>query len=448
MATIYNISIMSLSQKTVIKNLKIVSKKALLALMVFHVFSFVAFAQSDFNFDLDTLNREDLRQIDLSELEINLAPEPELINKPVESLPVKEWTIMVYMSVKSNLERFGLRDVNEMEKVGSGDKYNVIVELGRMEGYSSLDGDWTGARRYYIEKDRNPFIIKSPMLMAIPKVNMGDWRHLADFVKWTKDKYPAKRYMLIIGSHGSGWRKDNSVVANKGISYDDETDNNIDTPQLGKVIDEAGKIDVYAFDSCLMQMVEVAYEIGDSVDYIVGSEGIAPSSGYSFDGILNALRLNPEISSLELSKAVVDSYMPKINLRKTLSVIDAKYLQRLPELTNNFVKAIMKTENREKIIKARKKTRKYKISDNKDFYDFIEKVLKRVPDETVKIRGKALMSFLKDVLIEHKGESFVSLKKGNGITIYLPSDKYDRSYNELKWVGDTIWDDFIKWQLD
>ena len=437
---------MNLPRNIIIKSLKTILKKGLLFLMIFYLFAFTALAQSDFVFDLDALNKEDIHQVDLSDLEINLAPAP--INNSGESLPAKEWTIMVYMSTKSNLEKSGLKDVNEMEKVGSGAKYNVVVELGRIEGHTSLDGDWTGARRYYIEKDRNPFIINSPMLMAIPKVNMGDWNHLIDFVKWAKSKYPAKRYMLIVGSHGSGWLKGKPVVADKGISYDEETENNIDTPQLGKVLKDVGKIDVYASDSCLMQMVEISYEIGNSVDYIIGSEGIIPFSGYSFDGILDALRLNPEISSLELSKAVVDSFIPKINFRKRLSVVDAKYLHRLPGLTNNFVKAVMKTENKEKIIKARKKTRKYKLSDNKDFYDFIEEVVKKIPDETLEVKGKALMSFLKQVLIEHKGKSFVSLKKGNGIGIYLPADEYDRDYNELKWAGDSKWDDFIRWQLN
>jgi len=66
---------------------------------------------------------------------------------------LKEWTVMVFVNAKNNLESYGLKDVNEMEMVGSTDKVNIIAELGRISGYSSEDGDWTGCRRLYVTKD-------------------------------------------------------------------------------------------------------------------------------------------------------------------------------------------------------------------------------------------------------------------------------------------------------
>lgn len=36
-----------------------------------------------------------------------------------------EWTVMVFLNGKNNLEKSALRDVNEMEMAGSTDKVNI-----------------------------------------------------------------------------------------------------------------------------------------------------------------------------------------------------------------------------------------------------------------------------------------------------------------------------------
>lgn len=70
----------------------------------------------------------------------------------------KEWTVMVFINGKNDLELAGLYNVNQMEKIGSTSKMNIVVEQGRMKGQeggdTDLDGDWTGARRMLIRKTR------------------------------------------------------------------------------------------------------------------------------------------------------------------------------------------------------------------------------------------------------------------------------------------------------
>ncbi len=443
----YTIFIMNSSKNDNINGLKTVLKKSLLSLTVFHLFVFTAFAQSDFNFDLDSLNTKDIFQADFPDLEINLAPAP--INKSIEPLALKDWTIIVYMNGKNNLEAAGLADINEMEEVGSSSGFNIIVEFGRMDGHSSSDGNWTGAKRYFIEKDNDSSKINSPEIMAIPKVNMGDWRHLVDFVKWAKVKYPAKRYMLIMWNHGGGWLKDNPVSINKGISYDDETGNNIDTPQLGKALGEIGKIDIYASDACLMQMAEVNYQIKDSVDYIVGSEAVEISGGYDYDAIFESLRINSSMSVVDLAKKIVDSYFHTGDFSlATQSVIKADKLRRLPALTDDFIETVMAADIKGAVKKARDEANMYKNLDNKDLYGFVANLVEGTKNKAVKAKGKALMKFLKNRLIIHNGEEIGSFDGSNGISVYLPSDKYNRDYNELKWAKDSKWDEFIRWQLD
>lgn len=111
--------------------------------------------------------------------------------------PAKEWTIMVYVNAKNNLETYGLKDVNEMEMTGSSDKVNIVVEMGRMKGYNDSDGDWTGVRRYLVRRDTDAAAITSPVLSEF-SADMGDYRHLIEFGRWAKAEYPAKKYMLVV----------------------------------------------------------------------------------------------------------------------------------------------------------------------------------------------------------------------------------------------------------
>ncbi len=56
----------------------------------------------------------------------------------------KEWTILVFLNADNDLERFGFDDMREMEKVGSTDQVNVVVQWD----------EWnkSGSSRVYMEK--------------------------------------------------------------------------------------------------------------------------------------------------------------------------------------------------------------------------------------------------------------------------------------------------------
>jgi hypothetical protein len=246
--------------------------------------------------------------IDLSNLEITV-PVPATAAEMDKASKLKEWTIMVFVNGKNNLEPYALYDMNEMEMIGSSDQVNVVAEVGRINGYSTSDGDWKTARRYLVKKDNDKTKITSPIVQELGKVDMGDYKHLIDFATWAKTNYPAKKYMLIVWNHGAGWIKNTRAIGvDKGISYDDETGNHITTPQLGMAMKAIGKVDVYGSDACLMQMPEVNYEIKDYVDYIVGSEETEPGDGYTYNLLLGPLVAKPTMGGAELGKLAVDAY--------------------------------------------------------------------------------------------------------------------------------------------
>jgi len=242
----------------------------------------------------------------------------------------KEWTIMVFMNGRSNIEPYALNDMNRFETVGSGDKVNIVVELGRSKGLDNdtqADGDWEGSRRYLVAKDADKERIASPVLMDLGKVDMGDYREAVSFMKWAKAAYPARRYALILWDHGWGWIDPKSEKpGKKSISHDFTTGNYIKTAELGKIFAEGGRVDLYASMACFMQMAEVAYELKDAAPVIVGSEEVVQLPSFNFEDFFSFMLANPEASAEEAGARLVSSFKDLYSRPENAEMLEkAKY---------------------------------------------------------------------------------------------------------------------------
>ncbi|MBI4350331.1 MAG: hypothetical protein HY550_02725 [Elusimicrobia bacterium] len=378
-------------------------------------------------------------------------------DKPEEKVPA-EWTIMVYSSAKNDLEKYLLADLNEMELVGSSAKVNIVAEVGRIEGYDSSDGDWTGVRRYLITKDSDKTRMGSKLLQDLGMLDQGDYRTLAAFGKWAKAAYPAKKYMLIVSNHGSGWEKGiQTLIESKGISYDEQSGNHINTPQLGLALKEIGKLDVFGTDACLMQMAEVVYEIKDSVDYIVGSEETEPGDGYTYNDFLGPVVKNPAMSPLEVGKQTVNAYADHydgIDQGYTQSLAKASSIDKLLAETNAFAEAVMAAGEKTLARSARGAAINYAMDENRDLYDFARRVAEGSANADVKLKGQALMNFITGDLVplsrsrNDKGGYWSGPKEytlSRGMAAYFPNYALGAGYGDLAWAKASKWDEFVTW---
>lgn len=227
----------------------------------------------------------------------------------------KKWTILAYICADNDLERFGLQDINEMEQVGSSKDVNIVAQIDRMregrKGATISDGNWTGTRRYFVEKDNDMSKISSKMVMNLGEQCMGDKKTLADFLKWGVNTYPADNVVVVIWNHGAGWI---------GIAHDEETDKMLSMPdvswalregqkELSKVNGKASKFSIVDFDACLMGTIEVAYELADYVDFMVASEENEPGEGMPYADYLGPLVKNPSLTPREFTKRMVGTYV-------------------------------------------------------------------------------------------------------------------------------------------
>jgi hypothetical protein len=118
-----------------------------------------------------------------------------------------KWTFMVYLDADNDLESFGIKDFNEMEKIGSSAEVNIIVQIDRIAGYDNTNGNWTGTKRYRVTQDANTSQISSAVIQDMGEVNMGDPATLTAFITWATTSYPAEHYALVLWDHGGGWQK-------------------------------------------------------------------------------------------------------------------------------------------------------------------------------------------------------------------------------------------------
>ena len=377
----------------------------------------------------------------------NVSPDAQVVPLPGNPKAAAKWTVMVYVNAKNNLESYGLKDVNEMEMVGSTPEMNIVAELGRINGYSSEDGDWKGSRRYLIQKDADATKITSPVVMEILKSDMGNYKNMVEFVKWSQTNYPAQRYALVIWNHGSGWNKNLPVESGKGISYDDESGNHMTTQQLKLALAETGKIEILSMDACLMQMMEVAYEVRTGADYIVASEETEPGDGYTYNTWLAPLAAKPSMTQAELSKVMVDSYTDhyqSINQGATQSSVKTENLYKLGQMMNGWVSSVMASGDVLNAKNARTKAQAFYYSSNKSLPHFVKLVNDGSKDADVKAKGAELLNFLSTSVIYHNRATGAKYANALGLAIYIPTS-YTTAYDGLEWAKDSNWDDFTKW---
>ncbi|MFZ4508690.1 MAG: clostripain-related cysteine peptidase [Fimbriimonas sp.] len=254
-----------------------------------------------------------------------------------------KWTVLVYLNAANDLSLFDEANVNQMENVANNPDVRFVVQWKQAAGSWDSNPTFQGTRRYLVKPDTSSSIASELISDMGNSVDMGQSSTLLDFLNWGRTYYPAERYCVVIWNHGNGWRRGVSDLIGRGVSYDDQTGNSIQTWQLAQGLGSF-KWDIVAWDASLMQMMEVAYEIKDQAKYVVGSEESPPGEGYPYDAIFGRFSDNPTTSTRDLTKSFVDGMVgdPRYTARKiTQSVVDTSKLGPLATALGNLADALI-----------------------------------------------------------------------------------------------------------
>jgi len=364
----------------------------------------------------------------------------------------KKWTFMVYIAGDNNLDPAALKDIAEMAKVGSSDDLNVIVQLDRAKDQKT--------RRFYITRGGG---YQKDCVEVFPETNTGDPHVLEDFILWGMERYPASRYALVIWNHGGGWWDEPERVR-RNIAYDDSSDGDaLNNQELQDVLNKVAqirgnKIDILGMDACLMAMLEVAYQLKDSVKVTVGSEEEEPFDGWPYDQILGILKNRPRLNTTTLGKRIVQEYI-KSYQGKGEDVTQSAFnlysigdvVCRLDALSQEFIANLEDDELMCAIHTARKNSPKFFYDNYIDLYRFVQVLKNRCNQKGIKDKAEELLRSLKPgskraiIYQRHLGKR---LKYSHGMSIYFPSSAINPKYRELDFYRDCRWGEFLKKYLN
>lgn len=241
-----------------------------------------------------------------------------------------KWTVLVYMNGANDLQQYSVLNMNQMEKVASNPDVRFIVQWKQYPAQFS-GGTFNGTRRYQVTSDTSSNIASTMLQDMGTTVDMGSTQTLHDFIAWGKANFPADRYCLIVWNHGNGWHRGVDQINPYAVSYDDEKGTSIQIWDLNQALG-SDHFDMISWDASLMQMLEVAYEIKDNCDYVIGSEESPPAEGLPYDLVFAPFRDNPDATTKTLSKAFVDGMVngyASSTHKITQSVLDTSKLPAL-----------------------------------------------------------------------------------------------------------------------
>jgi len=395
-------------------------------------------------------------------------------NRSWESaLPEAAWTFMVYSDGDNNLEEGEIASFNHMELSANNANVNVIVQLDRIPGYDSSNGDWTTTRRYELKYDTdiNNFASYAENVdyWDLGELNMADPNTLTDFVSWAKSNYPADHYCLVVSNHGAGWQpKGIGQPVPKGIVWDDTSGDYMSTAGMGDALNSitsggTEKLDVLFLDACLMQMIEVGYEVKDYSQYLVASQyyGWGSTPGWSpYDDYVASISAitSPE----EMAITVVNEYHNDLTgsmYAHTMSAVDLSQYG-LASAVDDFALALLTglSTYRTEIESSRDACQKfgtdyYGVDSYLDLYHFAYLIDQSIGDATIQTAAQAVMTAVNNAVIAEahengSGGEYYELDNAHGVAIYFPASESDPGYSDysgtnLQFVADKSWDEFL-----
>ncbi len=220
--------------------------------------------------------------------------------------------------------------------VGSTDDVNIVIQFDR---YPHMDdfGGWEIAHRFYYTPGMGPTPENAIAYWGDGQggreVDMSDPETLKSFITWAAANYPADHYALMLADHGYGWQ---------GMMIDETSDGDFMTVKgvVSALHGSGVHFDLLALNACVMQMIEVMYELRNaSIDIVVGSENLGTT--WDFTGIIQTITSDPSITAEELGIEMNDSYYEKHSTDSTITLSTLR-LDKIPAVSD-AVKELVET---------------------------------------------------------------------------------------------------------
>ena len=227
------------------------------------------------------------------------------------------WTVMVLMGANNlpkekPLGRFAKDDLKEMQSVGSkSGVLNIVVQIDQKP-------EAGGPKRYFVAKGQ----LRDVGPIPPGEGSSGDPVVLENFLSWAKTNYRATHYLLVLWGHA--YR----------LAFNRDGNDALDFPKLARTLQKTfpeGPIDIVAFDSCNVSLIEGAYELRSTARFMVASQFTDPLPGWPYHEILVKPKDDPTMDADDLGRAIVSQFVRHYTGQKSVSMtmLDLRFVNEI-----------------------------------------------------------------------------------------------------------------------
>jgi hypothetical protein len=394
------------------------------------------------------------------------------------------WTVMLYMAGDNNLDNFGISDLREIKRVGSSDQVQIVAEFDR-------SGPDLQTKRYWLHSDDVVPKLRDDVLEEFAETDSGSPDQLTRFILWGIENFPAQHYFVIIWAHGAGafdedfyysnetrlrprilrrgifgrrvptntsgdTELDNSALTNLSlIAPDDDARSFIDNVELKTALANVGrKIEILGMDACLMSMLEICFQLRESIGITIASEAQEPLEGWPYEGFLKRMTQNPKMGPAEVATAVVDEFVKLYedyeNSATTLAACDLQNCLRLIEPLRRLTEFILANIDDTDIVDAIMLTRYLVRSDDLievvDLYDLCELLMTKSKNNNIISHCREVIrGFDNSGAIINRQPLTGEAEHWHGLSIYFPTFEVSQKYKLLDLIQGPLsnWEQFI-----
>ena len=401
----------------------------------------------------------------------------------------KPWTFIVYMSADNDLRSFAINNVSQMASIGSNEQVNVVCHLDVRLNNTKV------TKRFYVEKDR----LITDEELAGQKMDSGDPATLVSCCEWAVNNYPADNYALVLWNHATGildpykykvidpsalfefnhatlkFDLDRSVsfleifnyLDDRGICFDMTSGNYLTNQKLVRALSEIHtrvlknkKFAMIGFDACLMSMLEVASQVKEYAEIMVGAQEVELASGWHYGKVLKPFTKG-EVTSCDLARNIVRSFRnvyEKITDDYTQSSVDLSLVSGLEQNVHEVATILLECIEHQKdgsVIKAitacKKQSTHFLESSYIDLHHFYYNLSQQLSEFKLNAHQDAVQRLSQKVgagkqLIQAAVFSNMAgnkLDNAQGLSIYFPNREIHQSYPLAPFAQHNAWLPFI-----
>jgi hypothetical protein len=206
-------------------------------------------------------------------------------------------------------------------------------------------------------------------------------------------------------------------------------------------------------DACLMNQLEVVYQLRKQTAFVVGSELTEPVDGWPYDRILSKLAKATTMKTSDLAAIIVDDYIHSYKPEGgpvTQSALDVARVDSVAAavdaLGTALVAAMEKPDAKNAIEIARLTTQRFddNLNANIDLGHFCERLAANSITTEVTSAALNVSTALKTFVVKN-GQIGRKVANAKGVSIYFPLDEISPLYvKNLEFAKKNSWTKFLK----